>query len=234
MWSFVGIAGQWPDGAWATTSHPAGRTGFTKLWRWDGKRWVHRQSTRESHFFDFIQPWVGGRQLAVEQAGMMFDARLVVITGDKSAAVPEIERTKDPQSVCMTNFRVEAFDTLPSGEVVAAGLRCDADMNAALAVQRWSPGQKRGVLESLPSAAQDDKTSVAITGLALRSPSDIGVAGRLTTWNRATDNSTDSTYLAHFDGKRWQEVASKIPGMVASLTTGADRACRVAVARPIR
>ena len=66
MFALVGITGVWPNGAWLSTIHPSGRSGFTKLWSWDGKRWASRQSTSESRMIMGIRPWIGGRMLAIE------------------------------------------------------------------------------------------------------------------------------------------------------------------------
>ena len=222
MTSFAAIGGDWPSAAWMTTTHPAGRTGFTKLWRWEGKHWVPRQSTTEGRFIDFVKPWVGGRQLAVEQAGMMFDAKLVVLSGDKNVPVPTIERKNDPNFTCFTNIRIEAFDTLPSGEVVAAGESCTNDTDYSLAVERWAPGSKRGVLEPLPGAEQGETKGIRLRGLALRSATDISVAGTVSTWQKGGGKSSERSYLVHFDGTRWQEVPWKNPSLVESLAKGGD------------
>ncbi|HVR19659.1 MAG TPA: hypothetical protein VMS65_08185 [Polyangiaceae bacterium] len=222
MFSLQAIAGSWPDAAWLSTTHPAGRSGFTKLWRWDGKRWVNRQSTTESRFIDGIKPWTGGRQLAVDQAGMMFDVRFVVISGDKNVAVPAFTKRKDVQSFCHNELRVQAFDTLPSGEVVAAGQGCDDEAADVIGVARWAPGATRAAIDTLPgSETRNPNVSVHLVGMALRSPTDITVAGQKD--ERVGEESNESTYLAHFDGTRWREVTAKMPGVIETFGTTSDR-----------
>ena len=135
--------GAGPTALWLATAHPSGRSGFTKLWTWDGKRWVRRQSTSESRFIQGIRPWVGGRQLAVEQAGMMFDAAFRVVSGDKNVALPAFTKRPNPQSFCRTEMRVEAFETLPSGEVFVAGPRCNDEEVTGAAVDAGHPEPRR-------------------------------------------------------------------------------------------
>ncbi|HEY3498482.1 MAG TPA: hypothetical protein VGK73_27515 [Polyangiaceae bacterium] len=222
MYSLEAITGSWPDSAWLSTTHPAGRTGFTKLWRWNGKRWAHQQSTTESFFIVGVRPWTGGRQLAVEQAGMMFDASFRLLSGNKNVTLPVIARRKNIESFCYTNIRVEAFDTLPSGEVFAAGLRCDDEEGAeGLTVARWAAGAKNATTDLLPDTGV--YSFRAVTGLAVRSATDVYVSAEQGVWNEAARDHDRSTYLAHFDGSRWEKVPSKVPGIVKTLSLTADR-----------
>src|SRR5688572_10647664 len=171
MFALAGITGSWPEGAWLSTTHPSGRSGFTKLWTWDGKRWVKRQTTRDSHFIMGIRPWTGGRQLAVEQHGMIFDAEFRVVSGDKNVTLPAITKRPNPASFCRSEIRVEAFETLPTGEVFIAGPRCNDEEVTSAAVERWAPGKKKGVIESLPGSSiggqkpETTNMSIAVTGM---------------------------------------------------------------------
>ena len=225
-----GIAGSWPDSAWLATTHAAGRSGFSKIWRWDGKRWVHRQSLIESRFIFGIRNWTGGRQLALEQAGMMFDASFLQLSGPKDVTLPAFARNKNVQSFCYTALMVQAFETLPSGEVFTAGQRCSEDMTEGLGVVRWAPGVKNGTIDSLPNTqdASGSSTNLTITGMAVRSPTDVYVSAAKALWNANDKRDERSAYLAHFDGSRWQEVSSKVPGVIESLATSSDGTLLVA------
>ena len=228
MFALAGITGTWPDGAWLSTTHPSGRSGFTKLWTWDGKRWVKRQTTSDSHFIMGIRPWTGGRQLAVEQHGMIFDARFRIVSGDKNATVPVITKRSNPASFCYSEIRVEAFETLPTGEVFIAGPRCNDEEVTSAAVERWAPGKKNGVIESLPGSSigghrtVTSHMSIHVTGMIVRSANDVLVAAEKNIWD--TDAKTDDTnsYIAHFDGSRWQEQSSNVPGSIKTLSASSD------------
>jgi hypothetical protein len=224
MFQIDGITGRWPDGAWLATVHPAGRTGYSKLWQWDGKRWAYKQSTDESFVIHSIRPWIGGRQLAVEQAGMMFDARFRIVSGDKKIAVPTFTKLPKPLGFCATELQVRAFETFPSGEILAVGQRCDADGVVGLGVERWAPGATKGVLETLPqtNVSNDGRTYCTPNGMVARSPTDVWVSAQKEL-SSAEDRKRE-TYLAHFDGTTWKTIETNLPSAIASLTLGGDGA----------
>jgi hypothetical protein len=228
MFALASITGTWPEGAWLSTTHPSGRSGFAKLWNWDGKRWVTRQTTSEGRFIAGIRPWIGGRQLAVEQHGMIFDAQFRVASGDKNVTLPALTRRANPQSFCNSEIRVEAFETLPSGEVFIAGARCNDEEVTSAAVERWAPGKKKGVIESLPgSSIGERKTettymSIAVTGMIVRSANDVLVTAEKNIWDRDNKRDEYKSYVAHFDGSRWQERSSNVPGSVKTLSASSD------------
>jgi hypothetical protein len=227
MYHVNAIAGRWPDAAWLSTSHPYERTGFSALWTWDGKSWKKRLSTNPGLFIEAIQPWVGGRLLALEQSGMWFEASFRVLSGDERVALPQFVKTKknDDFIFCQTEMRVEAFATLPSGEVFAAGQSCDAAGNIEVAVKRWAAGDRRGTLETLPGSrtpADPQQSEWHITGIAAHSPTSVFVSGSKVTWHPETRERQAAPYFAHFDGKSWQSLPSPIAGGVQALWLQAD------------
>ncbi|HYP88141.1 MAG TPA: hypothetical protein VEQ59_08305, partial [Polyangiaceae bacterium] len=151
-----GVGGRYPDALWLSTTQPQGRGGFSSLWRWDGKNWRRQEAMNDMHYIYGIQPWVGGRMLALEQSGVAFEASFRVLSGDGRIALPEF--TKSPPkkksdddgsfSFCITQLKPEVWATLPSGEVFAVGPRCDsAELYQELAVERWAAGARRSNID---------------------------------------------------------------------------------------
>jgi hypothetical protein len=227
MYSVNAIAGRWPDAAWLSTSHPYERTGFSTLWNWDGKSWKKKLSTNPGLFIETIQPWVGGRLLALEQSGMWFEASFRVLSGDTRVALPQFVKTKnnDDFVFCQTEMRVEAFATLPNGEVFAAGQSCDVEGNIEVSVKRWAAGDKRGKLEILPGTrapADPQQSEWHITGIAAQSPTSVFVSASKVTWRQETRERHEAPYFAHFDGKSWQALPPPIAGGVQALWSQTD------------
>jgi hypothetical protein len=224
MLSVDGVGGRYPDAFWLSTSEPRGRTGFSALWRWDGKNWQRNASMADTHYITGILPWVGGRMLALEQSGMAFDASFVVLSGDKRVALPQFTKAKFQQEFgyCKTRLKPEQWATLPTGEVFAVGQHCDPERDyQELAVERWAPGAKTSTIDILPGIhAEDDPPirSYEATGIAVISPNDVFVAALKRTWRKDTPTKT-TPYFAQFDGKTWQALPSPIPGGVRSLWT---------------
>jgi hypothetical protein len=228
MFTVDGVAGRWPDSLWLSTTHPSGRTGFSSLWQWDGKKWLKKQSTVESHIVVAMQPWVGGRMLAVEQASMMFDASFLVLSGDRKITVPQFSKAKttDDFSFCTTQLRVEAFAALPSGHLFAAGQRCDPRTEALdPAVERWAPGQKQSVLDVLPATRESGDPGQAgwsVTALAAVSASEVYLAAEKDVWSEQQKQHQLTEYFARFDGSTWQSQPVPIPGGVHGLWAQLD------------
>lgn len=227
MYGVNGVAGRWPDAVWLSTSEPYARTGLSRLWRWDGKGWKEKLSTNPGFFIEAIQPWVGGRMLALEQAGMMFEVSFRVLSGDASAAVPQFVKHKTPGDFmfCQTEMRVDTFATLPSGEVFAVGQRCNLEGAIDPAIKRWAAGDKRGTLDVLPgarTATDSEQIDWQATGLVAVSPTNVFVAARKSTWSEPTREHLESDYFAHFDGKSWQVLPSPIPGGVQAMWSQSD------------
>jgi len=227
MFSLEAVAGRWPDALWLSSTHPAGRSGFSKLWSWNGKEWRRKQETVESHFIIAIQPWIGGRLLAVEQAGMMFDASFRVLSGDQRVTLPQFTRAKrTPElSFCVTRLRVEAFAALPSGEIFAAGERCGPDESLDPAVERWAAGAKQGTIDVLPATRAPDDPGQAgwqVTALTAFSPTDVYLAAEKTVWNGESKGSKVFDYFAHFDGKLWTQLPPPLTAGIHQLWSQSD------------
>jgi hypothetical protein len=217
------IAGRWPDALWLSTTEASGRSGFSTVWSWDGKSWQRKQHTKEGLFITGVQAWLGGRMLALRQAGMAFDASFLLLSGDSHVVLPEFSRVKqtDEFSPCATNLKVDAWSALPGGEVVALGERCDTG-NYELALERWAAGAKQSTLDTLPETRPSDSqrrevwTTPALGALA---PNDIFVAAvKETAPVQPSDAPWEKTdYFAHFDGKGWQKTPVPIPEGVSNL-----------------
>lgn len=222
--SVDGVGGRYPDAFWLSTTEPRGRSGFSALWRWDGKNWRRHASLGDTHFVVGIQPWVGGRMLALDQAGMAFDASFVVLSGDGRVPLPQFTKSKSKEEFgfCRTQLKPDQWATLPTGEVFAAGPHCDPEQDyQELAVERWAPGAKTSTIDILPGIhAPGDLPSFSYmaTGVAAISASDVYVAASKDTWGPNTPTKT-SAYFAHFDGKTWQALPSPISGAVSSMWT---------------
>ena len=220
------VAGRWPDSLWLSSTHPSGRSGFSNLWQWDGKRWLKKQHTDEARFIVAMQPWTGGRMLAVQQHGLMFEASFRVLSGDARVALPRFTKAKaNPDfSFCITQLRVEAFAALPSGHVFTAGQRCTSEGGMVEpAVERWAPGEQQSTLEPLPGTTVPDEAGLAswtVTGMAALSPTDVYVAAEKET--RAGGKSTYTPYFAHFDGKAWRVLPPPTPSGVHGLWPQSD------------
>jgi len=229
MISVEAIAGRWPDALWLSTTEPSGRSGYSTAWGWDGKSWSRKQRTTEGHFINGVQPWTSGRMLALKQAGMAFEASFLLLSGDPHVTLPEFSKTKqsEPFAMCMTNLRIDAWRALPSGEVVALGMRCDTGDDMPLAVERWAAGAKNSTLTTLPETLPSgDVKSVewSSTTLGALSASDIFVASlKETTTNPGNDQRwLKSDYFAHFDGKSWQVLPAPIPEGVSQMWVESD------------
>jgi hypothetical protein len=221
MISVEAIAGRWPDALWLSTTEPSGRSGFSTVWSWDGKSWKRGEHTSEGHFIVGVKPWLGGRMLALDQASMMFDASFRVLSGDRKVTLPKFAKvpTSSDFSYCMTEMKVDAWTTLPAGDVIALGQRCDPSLESPqLAVKRWAPGAQQGSLDPLPDVEEAPGADVnwAVTGLAALSPTDIFVAAVKSKWVGAA-HAQDSNYFAHFDGKSWLSLPTPIPDGVSNL-----------------
>jgi hypothetical protein len=161
--------------------------------------------------------------LALEQAGMMFEASFHVLSGDTRVAVPELTKPKKTQefSFCITRMKVDNWLTLPAGDVVALGQYCDAEQaGQELAVERWAPGARQSTIDIMPGLHErDDLSQVSFvgTGLAAISASDIFVAGWKDQYEQDKPRRDSRPYFAHFDGKAWQALPSPIPGGVHAL-----------------
>ena len=223
MLSVDGVGGRYPDAFWLSTSEPRGRSGFSALWRWDGKHWQRSTSFGDTHYITGILPWVGGRMLALEQSGMAFDASFIVLSGDTRVALPQFTKSKKPKEefgFCVTQLKPDQWATLPTGDIFAVGSRCDPEQdNQELAVERWAPGAKTSTLDVMPGIHEPGdlpSSSYTATGVAAISASDVFVAALKDTWGKDTPTKR-SPYFAHFDGTSWQALPSPIPGGVRSL-----------------
>jgi hypothetical protein len=223
MLSVDGLGGRYPDALWLSTTQPQARSGFSTLWRWDGKNWQKQIPLKNNRFITGIRPWVGGRMLALEQAGMMFDAAFHVLSGDARVAVPQPTKLKrTPEfSFCITRMKVDDWVTLPAGEVIALGQYCDPEQaGQLLAVERWAPGARQSTIDIMPGLHErDDLSQVSFvgTGLAAFSASDIFVAGWKDQYEQDKPRRESRPYFAHFDGKTWQVLPTPIPGGVHAL-----------------
>jgi hypothetical protein len=226
MISVEAIAGRWPDALWLSTTEPSGRSGFSTLWSWDGKSWQRGERTTEGHFIVGMNPWLGGRMLALDQAGMMFDASFRVLSGDKKVALPKFAKapSNGDFSYCMTQIKVDAWSTLPAGDVIALGERCDPSIESPqLAVARWAPGNPQAIVDIMPDTDEPAGTSVGWSGgaLAAISPTDIFVAAAK--WKSVSQApAQDSDYFAHFDGKSWLSLPTPIPDGIDNLWVESD------------
>jgi hypothetical protein len=223
MLSVDGVGGRYPDAFWLSTSEPRGRTGFSALWRWDGKNWQRNASLGDTHYITSILPWVGGRMLALEQSSLAFDASFIVLSGDTRVALPQFtksKKSKEEFAYCRTRLKPEQWATLPTGDVIAIGQHCDPEQDyQELAVERWGPGAKTSTIDILPGIHEPGDSpivSYTATGIAAISPSDVFVAAYKDVWSKDTPTKR-SPYFAHFDGQTWQALPSPIPGGVRSL-----------------
>src|SRR5207244_12337621 len=146
------VGGRYPDAFWLSAGEPRGRSGVSSLWRWDGKNWRREETTDEARYISGIQPWVGGRMLALEQAGMDFDASFRVLSGNTRVVVPEFTKSSSHKEFgfCLTQLKPDQWATLPTGEVIAAGSHCDpAQDYQDLAVERWARGAKISTIDNM-------------------------------------------------------------------------------------
>jgi hypothetical protein len=221
--SVSSVGGRYPDAFWLATTQASGRSGFSSLWTWDGKLWRKHQDFSESYFIWGMEPWVGGRMLALEVASMDFDARFHVVSGDGRIATPQFQKAPHREfGFCITHLNPSQFRTLPSGEVIVAGQHCDPTQDyQELAVERWAPGAKDSTIDIMPGIhAPDDLPTViyTATGLAVLSPTDMFLAGLKQTWGPKTETRA-TPYFAHFDGKTWHALPPPIPKGVRSMWT---------------
>jgi hypothetical protein len=223
MLSVDAVGGRYPDALWLSTTQPQARSGFSTLWRWDGTNWQKKLPLRNSRYITGIRPWIGGRMLALEQAGMSFDASFHVLSGDTRVAVPQLTKTtKTPEfSFCVTRMKVDDWMTLPAGDVIALGQYCDPQQsNQELAVERWPPGARQSAIDILPGVHEPDDLShvnLVGTGLAAISANDIFVAAWKEQYEQDKPRRNGRPYFAHFDGTAWHALPSPIPGGVRVL-----------------
>lgn len=200
LYAVTSIAGRWPDATWISTVHAAGRTGLSRLRRWNGTSWAGATETREGDMVFGIEPWSGGRLLALVQAGMMFDASFRIVSGDHDVTLPVPSKPKVQESFCYTRVRAEAFAALPSGHVFIVGPQCDDDGAVrGLALEHWAPGQKQGRVEPLPSS--DSAADVGVTAMAVLAPNNVLVA----LGGNGPSDQPQVNLLLLWDGQRWTE-----------------------------
>lgn len=213
----TGIGGRWPDATWIATVHPLGRTGISRLRHWNGKAWTGAAETRDGEIVFGIQPWIGGRMLALVQAGMLFEASFRVLSGNSNVTLPVPSKPKVQESFCFTRVRVEAYSALPSGDVFIVGPACDDDGTVpGLAIETWAPGQKQGTLTAMPSF--DSAPDVHVTAMAALAPNNVLVALRGT----GSSGQPDVNFLLLWDGQHWTEQPVPIPSGVQQFWKGAS------------
>lgn len=159
----TGVAGQFPDGLWATAIQSNGRTGWGELYRRGKQGWSRvGGALPQTRVYIGIGDWSAGRVLALQGSLMaptpppQFSFQLV-----SGAATPLPILTKPPAGLagdaaaqCAhwgTWVVPEQLATLPSGEVMVSGSNCAQD---GYAVERWAPGQTRGALHNFVDSAE--------------------------------------------------------------------------------
>jgi hypothetical protein len=176
---FVGDAYRWQKGAWALLPLHAKRA-WLGASEWSGGRLLLLGATQPATF------------VAVPGGG----AKLPVLAPAPKTSPDADDEGRDLCARDKTALEPRAMLALPSGQVFAAGTRCDARTPA---LEWWEPGAKQGRLVDLP-------------GVENRGP-EVHLAGR-----RADDVWASVAYtLAHFDGKSWAPVELPFQTDVLSL-----------------
>ena len=64
--------------------------------------------------------------------------------------------------------------------------------------------------------------SITVTGMVVRSANDALVSAEKNIWDRDKKTDERKSYIARFDGSRWQESATNVPGLVKTLSASSD------------
>lgn len=199
-----GLAGHFPDDAWALITLSNGRVGWGGLRRWNGRTWkVEGADLAQRWLYTGASPWIGGSLLTMSFNVMPFDTQQPV----RFRRLGKVAKGALPlpsQSSCGTLVKASAFAALPSGEVFAAGATCDDDK---FAIEWWRAGETRGNVERFDAPSPHNETYV-LAG----SPDHVWVIG----------DSWSARSVVHFDGTAWRELPHPLKHPVVSASLGPD------------
>ncbi len=221
--AFQSLLGSFPDGLYASVVRPAGRTGFTELYKWSGTKWASQYNSDESTFVLDIQPWLNGTVLMVETHNFSGEYRFTALPKSTKVFVPEPSdrKWKGASSMCEMGFIPDAVRTLPSGHVFVTGVTCDlkgGPQSGQTSVKRWSAENKTGTVDALPDIGGKNFTLV---NLALHNEKDAYIGGNTAPLIYGKPTSL-SPYMAHFDGKAWTLDTLPFSDSIASLDVDAN------------
>lgn len=216
--AFQSLLGSFPDGLYASVVRPAGRTGFTELYKWSGSKWASQYNSDEATFVLDIQPWLNGTVLMVETHNFSGEYRFTALPKSTKVFVPEPNdrKWKGASSMCEMGFSPDALRTLPSGHAFLTGVTCslnDGPQSGQNAVKRWSAENKAGTVDILPDIGEKNFTLV---NLALRNDKDAYIGGNTAPLRYGKPTSL-APYMAHFDGKSWMTDTLPFSDSIASL-----------------
>lgn len=217
----VGMAGQWPNAAWAAIAEEAGNNSVRlRFFRWRRDRWVASGSGVEVGVpMEWVVfPWQESGIAAL--APTPYGPTRVLASSGKPGAVPALTpavQTKAERGSYPCKHALvlpEAWAELAPGDVmVFSGQLCsvstknhaDVGQMWGMGLERLRAGQKQGALTllPLPSDAPVDM-SWNVTGAAALSPSDACVAATGFGSQIAPDEPRRG-YLAHWNGQDWQQ-----------------------------
>ena len=217
----VGMAGQWPNAAWAAIGEEAGNNSVRiRFFRWRRDRWVSSGSGVEVGvpMQWVVFPWQESGIAAL--APTPYGPTRVLSSSGKPGAVPALTpavQTKAERSSYPCKHALispEAWAELAPGDVmVFSGQLCgvspknnaDVRQMRGMGLERLRAGQKQGALTLLPlpsDAPVDMRWNV--TAAAALSASEACVAATGFGSQLAPDEPRRG-YLAHWNGQDWQQ-----------------------------
>ena len=195
------LGGNWPEHGLISVTRPEERSSYSTAYEKNGKRWRKLTQTNAGEGYFGVQPWRGGRTIALVTR-MFGPYDFSVISGPpdrlpKPALLPPAE---DGPPFAISQVNPVSFAALSIGELFVLGSNSDDNW----AVEHWAPGAKKSVIEALPIpiVAGASSESLSITAFA---GNDVFVFGKV---RNCADKGCMPTagYLAHFDGKAWSAV----------------------------
>lgn len=201
------LGGEWPDTAFVLATRTDQKRRRTELFFWDGTRWKSKLQTAKSTELRDFGRWNLRRVLSLVRQIETGKPSFRVIAGFPIEPVPAPEKASPDKGGCAAAVLHERAAVLVSGHVLAAGKHCEA--GGGLAVERWEPGAKTGVVSALP-----ESHGVELSSLVALSPTLAFAAG--------ASSGDRPAYLASMGSEGWTRQETPMRDGIARLTADGE------------
>lgn len=214
------------------------------LFRMEASEWtpiVDKDAVMEAA----VLPWKEGRFL-VPIFGSESTEPTFSVLGEPGIAAPDFSAVRAlgitairASSTVGPSYPAPQYAALPTGEVFVFDTASGPNDTVREGVFRWAP-EKGAVFEPLPM--RKEYGAFFPQAIVARGPSDVYVAAAVVSEPFGPNfpgcpsivyESLDGTYLAHFDGQAWTQIAFPGTGRFSSLTVAKDGALEIVTGWPL-